>query len=717
MASNEYRYTNRLAQENSPYLLQHAHNPVDWYSWGADAFKKARLQGKPIFLSIGYSTCHWCNVMERESFENLEIAGILNDNFVSIKVDREERPDIDSVYMAFLQAATGGGGWPMSVWLTPDLKPFAGGTYFPPEEHQGNIGLKNVLQQIASVWQKDPATIIASANNVIHQLLKQTALDTDADSAPSESLLEAGYEQIKGYFEPQYGGFGGAPKFPRPVSLSFMLRYYARTGIKDALDMSLFTLRKMADGGMHDHIGGGFHRYSVDNFWHVPHFEKMLYDQAQLVWSYAEAYQIRHEKIYSEVARDILEYVLRDMTGSNGQFYTAENADSAVPDNPTKISEGAFYVWEQQEIEAALGMETAGIFAYHYGIGQKGNVLNDPFNEFRNKNILIIRHTLEETGRMFGKSATEISDLLLDARLKLRDIRALRPRPSRDDKTITAWNALMISAFARAAQVLDEPRYLAAALKAAAFIELHLSDKNSGKLLRRHRAGVTSIDGFVDDYAYFIQSLIDLYEASFDSICLIRALELQEKQDALFWDTDRGGYFSTTGNDPSILVRMKEEYDGAEPSPNSVAALNLLRLAQMTDNKALRDRAEMIFSTMAGRVQGAPSAMPQMLAAQGFYLDKPQQIVIAGAALSPDTRAMLREVHSHFIPNKTILLADGGIGQQTLASHIKLFNNFVMIDGKATAYVCKDYLCHPPAVDLPTLTRILNEGNERSRSI
>ena len=714
MASNEYRYTNRLAQENSPYLLQHAHNPVDWYPWGADAFEKARAQGKPIFLSIGYSTCHWCHVMERESFENPEIAGILNDKFVSIKVDREERPDIDSVYMAFVQAATGGGGWPMSVWLTPDLKPFDGGTYFPPEDRQGNIGFKNVLQQIASAWQKDPAAINASANNVIHQLRQQTTLNAGSGNAPSESLLEAGYEQIKESFEPRYGGFGSAPKFPRPVSLSFMMRYYARTGTKDALSMSLFTLRKMADGGMHDHIGGGFHRYSVDNYWHVPHFEKMLYDQAQLVWSYVEAHQITHEKIYSDMAIDILEYVLRDMTGTDGQFYTAENADSVVPDNPAKISEGAFYVWEQREIKAALGTEIAGIFAYHYGIELEGNAPSDPGSEFRNKNILIIRHTLEETGRMFGKSATEISDLLLDARLKLRDIRALRPRPSRDDKTITAWNALMISAFARAAQVLDEPRYLADALKAAAFIESHLSDRNSGTLLRCHRAGETSIDGFVDDYAYFIQCLIDLYEASFDSMLLTRAIELQEKQDALFWDTDRGGYFSTTGNDPTILVRMKEEYDGAEPSPNSVTALNLLRLAQMTDNQTLRDRAETMFSAMAGRMQGSPSAMPQMLAALGFYLDKPKQIVIAGAALSSDTQAMLRIVHFHFIPNKTILLADGGIGQQTSASHIKSFKNFVMIDGKATAYVCKDYSCRPPTFDLPTLTKILNEEKSRT---
>ena len=727
-ATGGHEYTNRLMREKSPYLLQHAHNPVDWYPWGEEAFEKARREGKPIFLSVGYSTCHWCHVMEHESFENEAIAKIMNEHFVSIKVDREERPDIDRVYMTYVQATTGGGGWPMSVWLTPDLKPFVGGTYYPPEDRWGRPGFKNVLLQIAAAWRKYRENIVASANDVTRQLQQSTMLRAEAGVAPQKALLDTGYRQIKASYEPLYGGFGGAPKFPRPVSLNFMLRYYARTlrpssplrteatagqagqaGTQDALDMSLFTLRKMADGGMHDHIGGGFHRYSVDNEWHVPHFEKMLYDQAQLVCSYLEAYQLTREAFYADVARDILEYVLRDMTGEDGQFHSAEDADSPVPSNPAAHAEGAFYVWEQQEITAALGRETAEIFGYHYGVEANGNAPSDPQNEFRGKNILIVRHTLAETGKTFGKSSDDIGKFLADARLKLREIRARRPRPHLDDKTLTAWNGLMISALARATQVLDEPRYLAAARKATVFIESRLSDKNSGKLLRRHRAGETAIDGFVDDYAYFIQGLIDLYEASFDVKWLMWAIELQAKQDALFWDKDGGAYFSTAGNDPSILLRMKEDYDGAEPSPNSVAALNLLRLSQMTDNKTFRDRAETIFSVMGSRMKSAPSAMPQMLVAFEFQLDKPRQIIIAGRAEAPDTRAMLREVHSRFMPNKIVLLADGGIGQQTLASQLDFIQSVKMIDGKATAYICENYVCRLPTSDMATMAGILEQ--------
>jgi hypothetical protein len=701
-------HTNRLAQEKSPYLLQHAHNPVDWHPWGEEAFAKARQEGKPIFLSVGYSTCHWCHVMEHESFEDDAVAGILNEHFVSIKVDREERPDVDRVYMAYVQAVTGGGGWPMSVWLTPDLRPFAGGTYYPPDDRWGRPGFKNVLRQIATAWRQDRDAIVASADNVTRHLQHATTVRTDGDVPPATSLLDAGYRQIKESYEPRYGGFGGPPKFPRPVALNFMLRHHARTGAADALAMSLFTLRKMADGGIHDHLGGGFHRYSVDNSWQVPHFEKMLYDQAQLACSYLEAYQITHDESFADVARDILEYVLRDMTGPDGNFYCSEDADSPVPGNPAHHAEGAFYVWERGEIEAELDEAAAAIFNSHYGVEPEGNVADDPQGEFHRKNILIARHSLAETGRKFGKPPAEIRDLLANACLRLRNVRDRRPHPFLDDKTLTAWNGLMISAFARAAQVLDEPRYLTAAQRAATFIETRLTDRVTGTLLRRHRAQESDIAGYADDYAYLIQGLIDLYEASFEFKWLQWAIALQKHQDALFWDPNEGGYFSTTGNDPSILLRMKEDYDGAEPSPNSIAALNLLRLSRMTDSPSFRDQADTIFSAMGERMQRAPATMPQMLVAFALQLDEPRHIVIAGRADAPDTQAMLRDVHSRFMPNKILLLADGGSGQQALAKHLAFIKDIVMVDGKATAHVCESYACQLPTNDTTELARILD---------
>ena len=714
-ATDDHAHTNRLAREKSPYLLQHAHNPVDWYPWGQEAFEKARKEDKPIFLSVGYSTCHWCHVMERESFENEEIASILNEHFVSIKVDREERPDVDRVYMTFVQATTGSGGWPMSVWLTPDLKPFAGGTYYPPEDRWGRPGFKNVLLRIAAAWRKERDDIVASADIVTRRLQQSVMLRADSRAAPEKSLIDEGYRQIKASYEPRHGGFGGPPKFPRPVSLNFMLRYHARTGTTDALDMSLFTLRKMAEGGLHDHLGGGFHRYAVDTFWHVPHFEKMLYDQAQLACSYLEAYQITRDPLYSSTARDILEYVLRDMTGKDGRFYSAEDADSPLPGDPAHRAEGAFYVWEHREIAAALGKQTAEVFSYHYGVEPNGNARADPQGEFLDKNILIVRHTLDETGKKFDMPAARIRDLLADARLKLRTIRARRPRPHLDDKTLTAWNALMISAFARAHQVLDEPRYLTAARRAAAFIETKLVDTRTGKLLRRYRKGETAIEGFTDDYAFLVQALIDLYEASFDVKWLTWAIGLQEKQNELFWDKDAGGYFSTAGRDAGLILRIKDDYDGAVPSANSITALNLLRLSQMTDDTAFRDRAETTFSVMGDRMQNLPSAVPQMLVAFDFHLAKPKQIIIAGEPGSPDTLAMLREVHSRFIPNKIVLLADGAAGQKTLGEYLEFVKGVRMIDGKATAFVCRDYVCKLPTNDPAAMASLLAESQGKGR--
>ncbi|HZK80883.1 MAG TPA: thioredoxin domain-containing protein, partial [Humisphaera sp.] len=575
--SSEPQFTNRLAKEKSPYLLQHAHNPVDWYPWGQEAFDKAKKENKPIFLSIGYSTCHWCHVMERESFTNPEIAKLINENFIPIKVDREERPDVDAVYMGFIVATTGSGGWPMTVFLTPDREPFFGGTYFPPETKDDQPGLKDVLAKVHEVWTKDHDRLVASAARITAALKAATASAPAAGDALTSAVMDQAYRRFESEFDAAHPGFGRAPKFPRPVALNFLLHQYRRTGSKAALNMVVQNLHAMADGGIHDQIGGGFHRYSTDERWFCPHFEKMLYDQAQLASSYLNAYQITHEPFFAETARDILDYVLRDMTAPDGEFYSAEDADSATGAGEEK-REGAFYVWKAAEIRTAIGAEAAGIFFYRFGVEDAGNVERDPRHEFTGKNILYIAHSIAECAKKFAKSEGEVVRVIADARRKLLAARAARPRPLRDDKTLAAWNGLMISAFARAGVILHEPRYLQAATKAAGFIETKLVDPVSHQLTRRWRDGQAQVPGFLEDYAFFIQAAIDLYETSADIHWLKLALDLQAVQLKLFADTKAGGFFKTTGDDPTVFTRPKDAEDEAEPSGNSIAAMNLLRL-------------------------------------------------------------------------------------------------------------------------------------------
>jgi len=704
-----YVHTNRLANEKSPYLLQHAHNPVDWYPWGKEAFEKAKKENKPIFLSIGYSTCHWCHVMEEESFANPEIAKLMNENFVNIKVDREERPDVDRVYMNFVIASTGSGGWPMTVLLTPDLKPFWGGTYFPPDSKFGMPGMKQIIPQIAQAWQKDREKVIASANDITQQLQKMVAVAPDPDAELEKASLMKGYEQLAASFDERLGGFGRAPKFPQPVNVNFMLHYHHRSGEKKALDMVLTTLQQMARGGMHDQLGGGFHRYSTDERWFLPHFEKMLYDQAQLANVYLDAYQITRDEFYASVARDILNYVLRDMTGKDGQFYSAEDADSvADPARPDKKTEGAFYVWTNEEIRRTLDERAADVFSYYYGVEKSGNVDRDPHNEFPHKNVLYVAHSTEEAGEKFNLSQQEVQSLLADGRAKMLKAREAHPRPHLDDKTIVAWNGLMISPMARAGLVLDEPRYTQAAARAAEFIKTNLYNSQTHILTRVWREGRSDIDGFLSDYAFFIHGLLDLYETTLDVRWLKMALDLQEKQDALFWDKQAGGYFDTTGTDPSVLMRMKEDSDNAEPSGNSIAALNLLRLSQMTDSRELRDKAEKTLGAFASRLSQYPAAMPQMLVAYDFHLDKTRQIVLAGRPGAPDTQAMLKEIYARYIPNKIILSADGGDGQKFLAERVAFVQGVAPINGRATAYVCENYVCQLPTNEVPKLAAILD---------
>jgi len=707
-------HTNRLAHEKSPYLLQHAHNPVDWYPWGEEAFAKARHENKPIFLSIGYSTCHWCHVMEHESFENEEVAAIMNREFVNIKVDREERPDVDRVYMTFVQATTGGGGWPMSVWLTPDLKPFVGGTYFPPEDRYGQPGFKKVLERIAAAWKEDHEKIAGQGARIVDALREaQTAQPANAEKIDTK-ILDAAYEQISRSFDPRDGGFGSAPKFPRPVTLNFLSRFYARDPSsefgKHALEMDLLTLRKMAEGGMHDHLGGGFHRYSVDSYWHVPHFEKMLYDQAQLAIAYLEAFQITRDRQFESVARDILDYVARDMTSKERGYFSAEDADSLFEHGKPEHGEGAFYVWAKKEIDAALS-DNAEMFDFHYGVQPHGNAAegSDPQDEFRGKNILIQRHTITETSQRFKKSEEEVAKSLANSREILFAIRAKRSRPHLDDKIIAAWNGLMISAFACAAQVLDEPRYLESATRSAQFVRAHLWDDSKKTLYRSYRAGRGDIEGFADDYAFVIQGFLDLYEASFDVEWLKLAIELQGTHDRLFFDEKTGGYFSTSGRDKSVVLRMKDDNDSAEPASSSIAALNLLRLSQFRDDKQMAERGRKTIDAFAATLSHFASAMPQMLVALDFGLSKPRQIVIGGKKDAPETKALLAEVRRHFLPKTILLLADGAEGQKYLGEKLDAILSMSMVEGKSAAYVCENFTCKAPVTDSNQLAALLSQ--------
>jgi hypothetical protein len=703
-------HTNRLIDEKSPYLLQHAHNPVDWYPWGQDAFEKARQDNKPIFLSIGYSTCHWCHVMERESFENEAIAALMNRHFVAIKVDREERPDVDRIYMAFVQATTGGGGWPMSVWLTPELKPFYGGTYFPPEQRYEHPGFPMVLERVAEAWQQDRDRIEESSREAIAQLTKQSAVVSAGPASalrPDKDTLDTGFYVFRRSFDSRYAGFGEAPKFPRPVALNFLLRYYARTKSQEALDMVAATLREMAKGGMYDQLGGGFHRYSVDARWFVPHFEKMLYDQAQLAVSYLEAFQINGDASYSQIARGILDYVLRDMLDTDGGFYSAEDADSAIDRaHPEEKGEGAFYVWTQSEIEAVAGQPAAEWFCYRFGVEAAGNVRNDPHREFTGKNILYQAHSIKETARQFNQPEPEVQAAIQQAAHMLLEDRGARIRPHLDDKVLTAWNGLMISAFAKAGAVLGEPRYADAARRAADFIAGRMYDPTTGILLRRYRQGDAAIPGFLDDYAFFTQALLDQYETSFELRDLELAIRLTEKMVALFEDSEHGAFYSTAAGDPTLVMRIKEDYDGAEPSGNSIAVQNLLRLAQITDRQDFRASAARALEAFGSRMVSAPVGVPQMLVAYEFSISKPKQIVLVGDRDAADTHRLLAALHSRFVPNRIVLLVNRE-SRPALARHLPSIADMTAIGGQATAYVCEDYTCKLPTADVAAFSQLL----------
>jgi len=697
MSSHIHLNTNRLITEKSPYLLQHAHNPVDWYPWGNEAFQRAREEDKPIFLSIGYSTCHWCHVMERESFEDDRIAAFLNEHFISIKVDREERPDVDKIHMNALHAMGQHGGWPLSMFLTPDLKPFFGGTYYPPVDNFGRIGFPSLLKRIDHLWRNEKNRVLDSAAG-IYQFLNDIASSADHNSQLDRDLVVRGFHQFKSGYDAKFGGFGSAPKFPRPVVLEFLFRYYHATGTPSALEMTLHTLRAMANGGMYDQLGWGFHRYSVDREWFVPHFEKMLYDQAQLVKVYLDAYLITNDHFYSSVARNTLDYVLRELTSPEGGFYSAEDADSPDPNRSGQSSEGACYLWSHEEIFRHLNNDDAVVIASRFGIQESGNVLSDPHGVFSGRNILSVRKTISELAGEFGITVAEIQSILSRSNKALLDHRANRPRPHLDDKIITSWNGLMISAFARGYQVLGDERYRNAAQASAQFIFTHLYDHDRRRLKRRYRDGEANHEAYLDDYVYLTHGLLDLYEAGFAVRWLELAVTLTNTTVDLFWDNNGGGFFDTSGDDPSILVRLKEQYDGAEPSGNSMALFNLLRLASMTSYQEWKSHAKRTLRAFAHLLNRMPSSMPLMLSSFPFLFEGMRQILIVGEIHEEKTKHFIRIVRQNYIPDGITMVIDESSKAQ-LSSFFPFVETLSRIDGSPTAYACMNGACRLPTTD------------------
>lgn len=712
---------NALASETSPYLRQHADNPVAWLPWSEAAFARAREEQKPIFLSIGYATCHWCHVMARESFEDPAIAALLNEHFVSIKVDREERPDVDRVYMTYVQALTGHGGWPLNAWLTPELKPFYGGTYFPPVDRPGRPGFPALLQAIAKGWADERGKLVAESGRIIELLREQGQRATDAvASAADEDLTEAAgeafekaYQYLYDNYDASHGGFGGAPKFPRASNLNFLFRCARVQGLasetgREAVGMAAATVAAMARGGIHDHVGGGFHRYAVDEAWRVPHFEKMLYDQAQIAVNALDAHLYTGRDAYAWLARDIFDYVLRDLTGPHGGFYSAEDADSSVAGQPGH-AEGAFYAWSEAELRAALGAE-ADLVIGHFVVRAEGNVpaALDPQGELRGKNILKQGVSIVETARVHHLLPEEAADRMAAALEKLRAVRALRPRPLRDDKIITAWNGLMIGALARGATspaaCLDDKRefYREAAARAARFVERALYDDSRGVLYRTYREGRGGPEGFAEDYAALIAGLLDLYEANLDPHWLLWAGRLQRTMDAQFWDEAGGGYFNAGVGDGSLVLHLKDDYDGAEPSANSLAASNLLRLAGAFHDDGQRRRALRTLAAFRSRWLGTPYAVPEMLCALERALEPPRQIVLAGDPRSADFAALLAVVHEAPRPRGAILAA-----HPDLVAYAPWLAGMKPVDGRAAAYVCEYYACQSPVCSPGALRELL----------
>jgi uncharacterized protein len=693
-AVSRTRKPNRLASQKSPYLLQHAWNPVDWRPWGEDAFDEARREDKPIFLSIGYSTCHWCHVMERESFEDDEIAALLNRWFVPVKVDREERPDVDRVYMTAMQAMGMGGGWPLNVFLTPDLEPFFGGTYFPPRAAMGRPGLVEILPRVHEAWTTRRAELAQTGERVLEALAE---LNRPArESSPVGDLIERAYVELERSHDPRNGGFGTQPKFPSTVNLDFLLHVAAcNPGRREgALAMVLGQLDAMRAGGIHDHVGGGFHRYSTDPEWRVPHFEKMLYDQALIALAYLDAHQFAGRPIDAATARDVFSYVARDLTAPEGGFFSAEDADS-------EGEEGRFYVWRPAELIDALGPDEAAWVAARYGVGAEGNFEHGA-------SILHEARSLDEVAQERGTTVADLEERWREARARLLAARSRRPRPHRDDKILTAWNGLMITALARGARVLAEPDYAERAARAAEFLWARVRDPQTGDLRRRWREGEASEAGQLDDSAYLALGLMELYAATFDPVWLERAIELTERQLSRFWDDAQGGFFESP-DDPSIRVRLKDGFDGAEMAGNSIAAWNLHRLGTLLARSDWLEKAARTFDYYARRLEPFASAMPRMLVAMDLQRSAPRHVVIAGDPSSEDARAMIREFDRRYLPDDLLLVVDAGARRERLANLAPFVAPLAAVAGGPTAYVCVNRACRLPTQDLRTFAAALDE--------
>ena len=677
-----HKHSNRLAGEKSPYLLQHAHNPVDWFPWGEEAFQKARAEKKPIFLSIGYSTCHWCHVMERESFEDEKVAAYLKEHFISIKVDREERPDVDKIYMSAVQAMGQGGGWPLNVFLTPELKPFFGGTYFPPVAKYGRPSFLEMLQRISDLWQTRHAELNESATSLYKQLDGLSTQEPAKDALLAPAVLTNALNVLKREYDPRHGGFGRAPKFPRPSQPALILRQAVRAQDEEAIRMVLHTCERMAAGGMYDQLGGGFSRYSVDAQWLVPHFEKMLYDNAQLVHLYLDAYLVSGDTRHADVVRDILRYVLRDMTHAGGGFYSAEDADS-------EGHEGKFYCWTRAELGKLLTKEEFTVAERYFGLTEEGNFEDHSHPApLKHQNVLSIvdpKLTAAEQARLAA------------AKKKMFDVRAKRIRPHLDDKILASWNGLMLGAIARAYAVLGDDTYRAAAEKNLAFIQAKLWDAPTKTLFHRWRDGERDNAQLCDDYAFLLEGVLHLYEATLEPKHLDFALALADTMSAKFLDREQGGFFQAAGA-KDLIIRVKEDYDGAEPSGNSVAALALLKLAALTDRAEFKQQAEGTLRLFAQRMQQVPQATPYLLLALDYFLEEPKRAVIAGDANSPKARELLRAAHSVYQPNKVVMGTTGAV---------EPFAKTLPAKDGPVAYLCTGTACQPPTNDAQKLKAMM----------
>ena len=703
-------HTNRLIYETSPYLLQHAHNPVDWYPWGPEALAKARQEDKPILLSVGYAACHWCHVMERESFENEAIAQVMNELFVCIKVDREERPDLDAVYMNAVQALTGHGGWPMTVFLTPDGRPFFGGTYYPPEDRHGMPGFPRVLLSVAQAYRERPGDVERSASQITDHLRQSHDLRAPGDLTPE--LLDQAARGLARNFDAQNGGFGGAPKFPPAMALDFLLRHWRRTGNERSLEMVEFTLAKMARGGIYDHLGGGFHRYSVDAIWLVPHFEKMLYDNALLTRAYLHAYQATGKAFYRRVVEETIDYILRDMTDPLGGFYSTEDADS-------EGEEGKFYVWTPAEIEEVIGADAVRLFNAYYGVTEHGN--------FEHKNILNTPLDLETVATQLDLDPETLRESLAESRRKLFEARERRVRPGRDDKVLTAWNAMLLRALAEAAAVLAREDYHVAAVRNAEFLTEHLM--REGRVLRTWKprggdigdptlqAGQAKIDGYLEDYALLADGLLHVHELTFDARWLETARDLADRMLDLFWDDAVEGFYDTARDAEQLIIRPRDPTDNATPAGSSVACSVLLRLAVLLGREEYARRATAALAQLREAMVRYPSAFGEALQALDFYLSTPLEIAVVGNPASPEIRALLREVYGRFLPSKVV--AGRGPDDAALAAISPLMEGREAVNGRPTAYVCEHYACQQPTNDPQELARQLDEavgGRQQTRA-